>query len=158
MGAPVPRPTREAPSPSIRPHRPSAFPTIHYPPPTTPRMLTPFPLITYIQAPYFHALTHSFAQRRHAIPFPFNALRTLSIATGVYPNGFASMPSPSLCCRLPPGSQTTCSQQLAASFARTPGVAGYLVCNSVNAWGAWYGWRWAYGARLLLLWRDGFCW
>jgi hypothetical protein len=56
----------------------------HHPQPT-PRTLTPFLLITYIQAMYFHALTHSFARRRAAIPFAPKSLRTLSIATGVYP-------------------------------------------------------------------------
>jgi hypothetical protein len=51
-----------------------------------PRTLTPFLLITYIQTKQFHELTDSFAQRRAAIPFSFKDLRTLSIATGVYPS------------------------------------------------------------------------
>jgi hypothetical protein len=51
-----------------------------------PRTLTPFLLITYIQTKQFHELTDSFAQRRAAIPFSPKDLRTLSIATGVYPS------------------------------------------------------------------------
>ncbi len=44
---------------------------------------TPFLPIIYIQTPYFHAITHSFAQRRAAIPLILKGFRTLSIATGV---------------------------------------------------------------------------
>jgi hypothetical protein len=48
--------------------------------------LTPLLPITSLQPQQFHAITHSFAQRRAAIPFTFNGFRTLSIATGVYPS------------------------------------------------------------------------
>jgi hypothetical protein len=60
------------------PHRRSPLLTTHRSLPT-PRTLTPFLLITYEQALYFHALTHSFAQRRAAMPFIPKSLRTLSI-------------------------------------------------------------------------------
>ena len=46
---------------------------------------TPFLPITSLQAQQFHAITHSFAQRQRNISFASNALRTLSIATGVAP-------------------------------------------------------------------------
>ena len=76
-----------APVPDQLPNLPSSF--THSTSPqfssTFPRMLTPFLLITYMQTKYFHAVTHSFAQRRAAIPFIPKSLRTLSIATGVYP-------------------------------------------------------------------------
>jgi hypothetical protein len=49
--------------------------------------LSPFPLITSLQTQQLHTITHSFAQRRRAIPPIFNRFRTLSIATGVYPPG-----------------------------------------------------------------------
>jgi hypothetical protein len=52
---------------------------------STPDALSPFPLITSLQPKRFHAITHSFAQRRQAIPPILNRFRTLSIATGVYP-------------------------------------------------------------------------
>ena len=45
---------------------------------------TPLFPITFLQPQQFHAITHSFAQRRAAIPPIFNGFRTLSIATGVY--------------------------------------------------------------------------
>jgi hypothetical protein len=51
---------------------------------STPDALSPFPLITSLQPKRFHAITHSFAQRRQAIPPILNRFRTLSIATGVY--------------------------------------------------------------------------
>jgi hypothetical protein len=41
--------------------------------------------ITSLQALYFHAIPHSFAQRRSAIPSILKSFRTLSIATGVVP-------------------------------------------------------------------------
>jgi RHS repeat-associated protein len=59
--------------------------TTHHSLSTSRRVPTPFLLITYMQPQQFHALTHSFAQRRAAIPFTLKRLRTLSIATGVYP-------------------------------------------------------------------------
>ncbi len=52
---------------------------------STPHRASPYVAITYIQPLQFHAITHSFAQRRHAIPPIFNWFRTLSIATGVVP-------------------------------------------------------------------------
>ena len=48
--------------------------------------LSPLPLITSLQPLHFQALTHSFVQRRPAKPCPLKRLRTLSIATGVYPH------------------------------------------------------------------------
>src|SRR6266446_1654237 len=42
--------------------------------------------ITSLQPQQFHAITHSFAQRRSAIPRIFNGFRTLSITTGAYPS------------------------------------------------------------------------
>ena len=47
---------------------------------------TPLPPITSLQPLQFHAVTHSFAQRRTNIPTILNSLRTLSIVTGVYPS------------------------------------------------------------------------
>src|SRR5258708_4128194 len=41
--------------------------------------------ITSLQLQRFHAVAHSFAQRRAAIPPIFNSFHTLSIATGVVP-------------------------------------------------------------------------
>jgi len=109
---------------------------------------TPLFLITSIQPLYFHAIAHSFVQRRTAISHAFNCLRTLSIATGVYPLR-------SLCPRsvrsvlrfFPPScaqarqlfclhrlgvslsslcalfcTRFLCFQSLAASFPETPGV------------------------------------
>ena len=48
-------------------------------------LLSSLLLITYMQAPYFHALAHSFAQREACIYPVANNLRTLSIAIGVVP-------------------------------------------------------------------------
>jgi len=48
-------------------------------------MPTPLLPITSLQPLQFHAITHSFAQRRTNIPTILNSLRTLSIVTGVYP-------------------------------------------------------------------------
>jgi len=42
-------------------------------------------LITSLQTQQFHAITHSFMQRRTNIPTILNSLRTLSVATGVVP-------------------------------------------------------------------------
>jgi hypothetical protein len=81
MVAPVPAQISN-PIPSTGPVAPPLT-TTHHPLPTSPRMLTSFLLITYIQTKYFHTLAHSFAQRRAAIPCPSKSLRTLSIATGV---------------------------------------------------------------------------
>src|SRR6266404_5979079 len=44
--------------------------------------LSPLPPITSLQPLQFHAITHSFAQRRSAKPFRIKRLRTLFIATG----------------------------------------------------------------------------
>jgi hypothetical protein len=68
---------------------PRPLPTTHHSLPTL--FLTPLLPITSLQTQQFHAITHSFAQRRAAIPPVFNGFRTLSIATGVYP----------LCCVFP---------------------------------------------------------
>jgi hypothetical protein len=54
---------------------------------STPNRQSPYLAITYIQPLHFQGITHSFAQRRQAIPPIFNGLRTLSIATGVYSPG-----------------------------------------------------------------------
>jgi hypothetical protein len=66
--------------------------------PTCRRFRTPTPLflITSVQPQQFQAITHSFAQRRSAIPSILNSFRTLSIATGVAPSG-----SPTTHCPLP---------------------------------------------------------
>jgi hypothetical protein len=50
-------------------------------------------LITYMQAPHFHAITHSFARRESSIHPVFNSFRTLSIAIGRYPHLSFSAPS-----------------------------------------------------------------
>jgi hypothetical protein len=109
---------------------------------------TPLFLITSIQPLYFHAIAHSFAQRRTAISHAFNCLRTLSIATGVYPLRSLCPPSVRSVVRFfPPSSaqprqlfclrrlgaslsslcalfrtRFLCFQSLAASFPETPGV------------------------------------
>ena len=114
---------------------------------------TPFPPFTYIQIPRFHAITHSFAQRESAISPAFNNFRTLSVTTGVYPNGsplHALVPSPA---STRSGWQTPCSQQFAASlvslctlfrtpflcfqsfvasFAKTPGGGGHFTAILVT--------------------------
>jgi len=46
---------------------------------------TPLLPITSLQPPHFHAITHSFPQRRAAIRLVIRKFRTLSIATGVCP-------------------------------------------------------------------------
>ena len=64
--------------------------------PSTP---TPLLLITSLQPLYFHAITHSFAQRRTNISTILNSLRTLSITTGVVPPATAVFRTPCpLCC------------------------------------------------------------
>jgi hypothetical protein len=113
MAAPVPRPTREAPSPSIRPHRPSAFPTIHYhhPLPHFPTDANSFPSYHIHTSPVFscayalfcatatryplslQCLAHSFYRhggvpqrlRLHALPAP-----GLSLASGLANHMFSA--------------------------------------------------------------------
>ena len=51
---------------------------------------TPLLPITSLQPSQFHAVTHSFAQRRTAISPILNSFHTLSIATGVYPPAWAN--------------------------------------------------------------------
>jgi hypothetical protein len=139
MVAPVPA---QLPNLPPRLHRPphihSLLLTTHQSLPTSPRTLTLFLLITYIQTPYFHALAHSFAQRRAAIPCPSKSLRTLSIATGVYlqtvsHDRFLRVQTPQLFFlhRLAASflslftvfcSRFLCFQSFAASFPETPGV------------------------------------
>src|ERR1700720_4475064 len=46
---------------------------------------TPLSPITSLQTQQFHAITHSFPQRRLAISLALNGFRTLFIATGVVP-------------------------------------------------------------------------
>src|SRR6266478_1806731 len=46
---------------------------------------SPFLPIISLQTQQFHAITHSFAQRQLNISIVSNALRTLSVATGVVP-------------------------------------------------------------------------
>src|SRR6267143_5369321 len=46
---------------------------------------SPFLPITSLQPQHYHAITHSFAQRRSTISSVLNSFRTLSIATGVVP-------------------------------------------------------------------------
>src|SRR5260370_42237984 len=53
-------------------------------------LASPFPLITSLQPPYFHAITHSFAQRRQPNSFSHNYLRTLLPLTA---NSFFTSPS-----------------------------------------------------------------
>jgi len=110
--------------------------------------LTPLPLITSIQPQYFHAITHSFAQRRAAIPPNINSFRTLPVATEVYPLRPLCSALRALCVALfPPSSAQArqlvclhrlgaslsslcalfcirflCFQSFAASFPKTPGV------------------------------------
>ena len=119
--------------------------TVHYSLPTlfSPgfKHSTPLLPITSLQLQQFHEITHSFVQRRSAIPPIFNGFRTLSIATGVYPpptflsgprRFSASVPRwqipcsqklaaslSSLCALF--GTRSLCFQPLAASFAKTPG-------------------------------------
>ena len=64
---------------------PGCVPFVLFPLATRHFYLTPFPLITSLQILQFHAITHSFAQRRTSIYPVLNSFRTLSIATGVVP-------------------------------------------------------------------------
>jgi hypothetical protein len=117
---------------------PAAHLPLRTPPFTMRPPLTPLLLITYIQPPYFQAITHSFAQRQSTIPPNINSFRTLPVATGVHPvqlqilsvlsvpqwqiHFFHSLGAslPSLCdlfC-----TRFSCFQSFAASFPKTPGV------------------------------------
>src|SRR6266404_2353426 len=61
-----------------------------------------FPLITSLQPEQFHAITHSFAQRRSAIYCIFNSFRTLFIAIGVgTPAPLTSVQESKVCSLLP---------------------------------------------------------
>ncbi len=113
---------------------------------------TPLLPITSLQPQQFHAITHSFAQRRAAIPPIFNGFRTLSIATGVYtPPNVPFRTSPPLCSvprwQIPCSQKLAaslsslcalfrapflCFQELAASFAKTPGVGDTLAALDVG--------------------------
>jgi hypothetical protein len=110
------RPRLPAPRRRFRPPLPA-----HCPPLTTHSLFpvfersTPLLPITSLQPRQFHAITHSFAQRRAAIPPIFNGFRTLSIATGVYPPTFPS--GPRRLSALVPRWQIPCSQKLAASLS-----------------------------------------
>jgi hypothetical protein len=105
MVAPVPAQISKLPPrlPAATRRRPlPTLPTTHYLLPTTPSApsvlrpqrslccafsrLTPLLPITSLQPQQFHAITHSFAQRRAPIHPIFNGFRALSIATGVYPS------------------------------------------------------------------------
>ncbi len=97
--------------------------------------------ITSLQPLRFHAITHSFVQRRTNVPTILNSLRTLSIVTGVYPSTFPSSDfqtsrhAKSLCLHRLAASLSSlctlfctrflCFQSFGASFHKTPGV-GYL--------------------------------
>jgi hypothetical protein len=69
-----------------------------------------------MQPQQFHALTHSFAQRRLAISFIFSKFRTLSIATGV---GTPSVANSRFCLEL-------------AAFFRHTGAALWGATNFLN--------------------------
>jgi len=98
MVAPVPAQISNLPPRLHRPpHIHSLLLTTHQSLPTSPRMLTPFLLITSLQAKQFHVLAHSFAQRRAAIPFTRKSLRTLPVATGVYTPSNSKSSRYSLC-------------------------------------------------------------
>jgi hypothetical protein len=125
-------------------------------------LATPLFLITSLQPLYFHAITHSFAQRRAAIPFTPKSLRTLSIATGVYPLRPLCSALSALCVALfPPSSAQArqpvclhrpgaslsslcalfctrflCFQSFAASFPETPGV-GVSVKSPGSSFATW---------------------
>src|ERR1700687_3250422 len=98
---------------------------------------TPLLPITSLQPQQFHAITHSFAQRRAAIPPIFSGFRTLSIATGVCLGSNSRRqtfrrPTGQLFCLQKLGASLAslctffcirflCFQSLAASFPKTPG-------------------------------------
>jgi hypothetical protein len=114
--------------------------------------LTPLPLVTSIQPQYFHAITHSFAQRQSAIPPSINSFRTLPVTTGVYPLSVPDdRPSGLQACqlfcldRLGASLSSLCAlfctrflcfQSLAASFPETPevGVSVKSPGSSVATW------------------------
>src|SRR5258707_795992 len=79
----------------------------------TPTLLLP---ITSLQPQQFHAITHSFAQRRAAIPPILNSFHTLSVATGVVPLLPPCSGLRSSVLRFFPQLLALCFQQLAASF------------------------------------------
>src|SRR5258707_618345 len=106
----------------------------------TPTLLLP---ITSLQPQQLHAITHSFAQRRAAIPPILNSFHTLSVATGVVPLLPPCSGLRILCVALFPAvarsvfsatcslffslcslfaNPTLCFQSLADSFSKTPGV------------------------------------
>ncbi|SRR6266404_3878784 len=99
--------------------------------------------ITSLQPQWFHAITHSFAQRRHAIPPILNSFRTLLPLTAIsffatHFHAFARFLSsiqPQLSSFQSLGASlrlftlffrtpSVCFQQLAASFSKTPGWGG----------------------------------
>jgi hypothetical protein len=150
MVAPHPGPNLEAPSPSTR---------RSVPPPTTHHSLpslffpvyersTPLLLITSLQPQQFHAITHSFAQRRAVIPCFSKSLRTLSITTGVYlevapDDKLSRLQARQLFCLHRPGASLPslfalfyarflCFQSVAASFPKTPGWGGYHPASSLR--------------------------
>jgi len=106
--------------------------------------LTPLLFITSIQPQYFHAITHSFAQRQSTIPPNINSFRTLPVTTGVLPvqlqivsvlsvplwqiHSFHRLGASlsSLCALF--RTCFLCFQSFAASFPKIPGV-GYPECN-----------------------------
>jgi len=107
---------------------------------------TPLVPIRSLQPQQFHAITHSFAQRRAAIPPVLNGFRTLSIATGAClesladnrlsdfqrVNSFVYESLAPVCPLFAPFSaiRFLCFQSLAASFPKTPGGWGTrLRCN-----------------------------
>ena len=64
-----------------------------------PNPLSPLLLITSLQSPQFHALTHSFAQQESAISHYFNSFRTLSLFNGGwYPPSAARLRTTSATC------------------------------------------------------------
>ncbi len=77
---------------------------------------TPLPPITYIQPLQFHAITHSFPQRRPTKPFHINVLRTLFIATGVVslPDGARFRKGVSHMCR---GTTQSCASARSSAVA-----------------------------------------
>jgi len=126
-----PRPPAAARRSALPTHH--SLPTLFFP---VFRPSTPLLPITSLQPQQFHAITHSFAQRRAAIPPIFNGFRTLSIATGVCLESIRddrlSLPICQLFCLQKLGASLSslctffcirflCFQSLAASFPKTPG-------------------------------------
>lgn len=68
----------------------------------TQSLVNSFLLITSLQPKCFDELTHSFAQRRSAIPCIIKAFRTLSVVTGVVPPAatfnLAALPAGKIAC------------------------------------------------------------